>query len=278
MGARGLPFKGTNTGNDAMKVQDFGRFDDPLVLFGGIYSNLAALEALRAVIGARPTICTGDIVAYCADAAETVAMVRDMGALVIAGNCERQLAEGADNCGCGFTSGTVCDILSRGWFAHATAQIGEADRRWMGELPDIGLFVQEGRRYAVIHGGATSNNRFLWPSTSDDDFLHEISALEGYIGVVDGIVAGHCGIAFHRQGDRWQWINAGAVGLPPHDGRAETRYAVLSGGDVIFERLDYDIDKTASSMEAAGLTQGYDQTLRTGLWPSEDVLPELLRR
>ena len=74
------------------------------------------------------------------------------------------------------------------------------------------------------------------------------------------------------------WINTGAIGLPPHDGRPETRYATLSDGEVTFQRLSYDHDTAFARMRAAGLTQGYHQTLNTGLWPSEDVLPEELRR
>ena len=44
-----------------MKVADFGRFDAPLVLFGGIYSNLQAFFALTEAAGAREMICTSDI-------------------------------------------------------------------------------------------------------------------------------------------------------------------------------------------------------------------------
>ena len=59
-----------------MKVQDFGVFEGPLVLFGGVYSNLQALEALIAEVGERPAICTGDVVAYCADAVSNGVMRR----------------------------------------------------------------------------------------------------------------------------------------------------------------------------------------------------------
>ena len=75
-----------------------------------------------------------------------------------------------------------------------------------------------------------------------------------------------------------QWINAGAIGLPPHDGRPETRYAVLTDGDVVFHRLSYDYETERQAMTDAGLVQGYDQTLSTGIWPSEEVLPPELRR
>ena len=43
MGPQVQPFKGTLIGYVAMKVQDFGHFDGPVALFGGVYSNQQAL-------------------------------------------------------------------------------------------------------------------------------------------------------------------------------------------------------------------------------------------
>lgn len=261
-----------------MRVADFGRFDTPLVLFGGPYSNLQAVLALRDVITGRPSVCTGDIVAYGANPAETVTEIREMGSHVIAGNCERQIATGAEDCGCGFAEGSACDLLSQGWYPHALAACDAEAKAWMAKLPDMGIFVQQGLRYAVIHGGASEISRFLWPSSRESDFQFEIKTVEAAVGQIDGIVAGHSGIAFHRRIGLHHWINAGAIGLPPHDGRAFTRYAVLDHGDVTIHRLSYDSNKARAAMENAGLTQGYHESMTTGIWPSEDILPVELRR
>lgn len=260
-----------------MRVRDFGQYDAGVTLFGGPYSNLQALQAL-ADKGDGPAICTGDVVAYAGDPSATVALIRDLGWPVIAGNCERQIAEDALDCGCGFADGSACDLLSAGWYPFAKAAIQADARAWMTNLPDIGTFTQNGKRYAVIHGGAREINRFLWPTTAIADFEAEIATLEADIGPVDGIVAGHSGIPFHRWIGRHHWINAGVIGLPPHDGRPETRYAVLKDNDVSFHRLSYNHTAARAAMEAAGLTQGYHDTLTTGIWPSEDVLPPQLRR
>ena len=261
-----------------MKVQDFGVFEGPLVLFGGVYSNLQALEALIAVVGDRPAICTGDVVAYCADAAKSVTLMRETGWPVVAGNCETQIAEGAVDCGCGFEEGSACDVLSLGWYPHALSQVDTDARIWMAGLPDIGIFQHEGLRYGVVHGGATRNNRLLWPTSAESDFVEEAEALEAMIGQVDGIVSGHSGIGFQRQVGRWHWINAGAIGLPPHDGRSETRYAVLDREGATLERLSYNVDGARAAMSVVGMVGGYADSLASGIWPSEDVLPEALRR
>ena len=45
-----------------------------------------------------------------------------------------------------------------------------------------------------------------------------------------------------------------------------------------FERLSYDVEAAVAAMKAAGLVQGYEIALETGVWPSEDVLPDALKR
>ncbi|MBD3679314.1 MAG: metallophosphoesterase family protein [Rhodobacteraceae bacterium] len=266
-----------------MDIQDLGELSGDVLLFGGPYSNLQASEALIAqardrCIPADRVICTGDVVAYGADPVSTLGAFRDFGAPVVAGNCEKQLASGADDCGCGFDENSTCDLLSRGWYPFAQARLGEAERAWMGNCPDLIRFTHGGRRYAVIHGGMTDIARFIWPVSPDQVFAEERAAIEAVAGPIDAVIAGHCGVAFHRRIGEFDWINAGAIGLPPHDGRPETRFAILSERGVIFEHLSYDHAAAADAMRAAGLTQGYDAALLSGVWPSEDVLPPEMRR
>ncbi|MCT8160555.1 metallophosphoesterase family protein [Pseudoruegeria sp. SHC-113] len=266
-----------------MKVQKLGRLAGPVLLFGGPYSNFHATEALIAEAarrGIRPenAICTGDLVAYCAEPSETVALIRGWGCAVVAGNCEEQLAAGAADCGCGFEDGTACDLLSRGWYPYADARIDGDARRWMAGLPEVITFELGEKRYAVLHGGASASNRFLWPSDAEAVFAAEIAQVEARVGPVDAVIAGHCGIAFERRVGAQSWINAGVIGLPPHDGRAQTRFAVLTEEGVRIERLAYAADAARAAMEAAGLVQGYHVALTEGIWPSEEVLPPELRR
>ena len=81
-------------------------------------------------------------------------------------------------------------------------------------------------------------------------------ALEAAVGPVDGIVAGHSGIPFHRWIGRHHWINAGVIGLPPHDGRRQTRFALLKDNDVTFHRLAYDHAAARAAMETKGPDTG----------------------
>ena len=270
---------------DAARVQDLGALTGDVLLFGGAYSNLQATEAMLAEaeslgIPVENRIFTGDAIAYCGNPLQTWDLVAREAAVCVAGNCERQLETDAADCGCGFEEGSTCDALSDGWYGFARARVaGDKDlQAAFAACPDMAVFSHHGLRYVVIHGGATDRARFLWPASTPSDFTQEIDAIQSMIGPVDGVISGHSGIAFERQIGRVHWINAGAIGMPPHDGRPMTRYAVLSDDDVRIHRLSYDATAARQAMEAAGLIQGYHLSLTTGVWPSEDVLPVALRR
>lgn len=262
---------------------DLGTMAGDVLAFGGIVSNAHALAALRRIalargFSARQMVCTGDVAAYCGQPAEAVAGLRALGAATIRGNCEESLARKATGCGCGFAPGSACDMLSVAWYAHADACLGAAGRGWMAALPRLAVFTAHGQRWGMVHGGVTAVNRFLWPTSPEAEFAEEITALEAVTGPVDAVLAGHCGLPFRREVSGRTWFNTGALGMPPNDGGPRTSYGVISAAGPRIERLDYDHAAAARAMRAVGLTQGYDMALESGWWPSEEVLPQDLRR
>lgn len=97
-----------------------GDLDGPVLVFGGPYGNLEATRAVleaadRAGVPPERTVCTGDIVAYCADPGATVSLLREAGIAVVMGNCEEALAADAADCGCGYAEGSQCDAWSAQW-------------------------------------------------------------------------------------------------------------------------------------------------------------------
>ncbi len=252
--------------------------DPPLLVFGGPYSNLEATRALLALAGRLNLppgrmICTGDVVAYGPDPAETVALIRQAGMTVILGNCEEAFGWSQPNCGCGFADGTACDRLSSAWYAYADGRLAAEDRAWMRALPrQLDIRVAGHRRVTVVHGAPRHINRFVFAS---DPWADKAAAIRA-IGSA-GIIAGHSGLPFTQTADGLLWHNAGAIGLPANDGTPRVWYSLLSRqGDGIRIRLralDYDFATTARKMRAAGLPRGYADALETGLWPSLDILP-----
>jgi predicted phosphodiesterase len=256
---------------------DLGVIEAPVLVFGGPYSNLEATSALLAEAEALDipparVICTGDVVAYCADPQATVDLVRAAGIAVIMGNCEESLGQGAEDCGCGFDAGSACDRLSAQWYRYAEATLDTDAKRWMSELPRRLTFTMAGRRLAVVHGAASAINRFVFPSTAPEDKLAEIAATG-----CEGIVAGHSGLPFTQVIDGRLWHNSGVVGLPANDGTARVWYSVLSprGDEVHIEHrcLAYDHARAAAKMRERGLPEEYAATLESGLWDNSDILP-----
>lgn len=251
----------------------------PLLVFGGPYSNLHALDALLAEAsrrGIEPSrmVSTGDLVAYCADAKAVVARVRDSGIRFIQGNCEEQIAAGAADCGCGFAPGDACDRLSNDWFSHAMSSLDDADRAFLGSAPRRIDLTLNGLKISLIHGAASRINRFVFASTPERIKAHDLDLLRA-----DVVVAGHSGLPFTQSvGDRL-WHNAGALGMPANDGTSRVWFSVLSPGEkpgslfVEHCALDYAAAGAAAAMKRAGLAPDYARTLVDGLWPNCDVLP-----
>ena len=258
-------------------VQDIGAFTEPVLVFGGVYGNLEAFNALHtkaAELGIPPQrmIHTGDIAAYCADTFACASRLKDLGCHAIKGNVEDQLANEADDCACGFDEGSECDLLAMRWYALANAQTTPELRQWMSAMPDHLTFSMAGRRFLVIHGSPRLVNEFVFASQPDGVFE------ELFAGDTDCIVAGHSGLPFTRVlGDR-VWHNSGALGLPANDATPRVWFSVISpiadGIEFALHGLDYDYGSAAEKMNAAGLPQGYANGLGSGLWPNTNILPD----
>ncbi|MBX9589556.1 MAG: metallophosphatase family protein [Hyphomonadaceae bacterium] len=248
----------------------------PVLVFGGPYSNLRALLALRQRaedldIPPSHCICTGDVVAYCAEPEDTAAAIRDWGCHVIAGNCEEQLADASDTCACGFEEGSECDRLAKGWYPFANARMSPASRAWMAALPKTLTCTIGGWSVRVVHGGVDVINTFI--------FASERAALAAELerSGADIVIAGHAGVPFIERIDGRVWFNPGVIGMPANDGTPDVWYGLIRLEDddllIATRRLAYDHHGAAAAMRRSGHANGYARTLVTGLWPSLDVFP-----
>ena len=258
-------------------VRHIGAIDAPIIICGGAYSNLEALQAMQAEagkLGFAPSriIHTGDVVAYAADPAACAQLLRAWGVHAIQGNVEEQLAANAADCACGFAEGTVCDRLAKGWWAHADSEVNQDLRDWMGALPHQLTFSLNGRRIRVVHGGVTAINRFIYGSDGDEVFAEEFAEAD-----CDCVVGGHCGIPFTRFLGNKLWHNSGALGLPANDGTPRAWFSIftpLPDGAIRFEHcpLDYDHLEAQRKMRACGLPEDYAQALSSGLLAEGNAL------
>ncbi len=250
----------------------------PVLVFGGPYGNLQATRAVldeAEALGISPdhVICTGDLVAYCGEPEATIDFVFASGIRIVMGNCDEQLGNNAEDCGCGFPEGGHCERLSSAWFGYARRVVSARQRDLLAALPRRLDLKIAGRRLAVIHGGVRSINRFIFASHPTSLKGEEI-ALSG----CDGVIAGHCGIPFSQIVDGRLWHNPGVVGMPANDGTPRVWFSVLTPNGASLEiehrSLTYDHTAAAAAIRNAGLPTEYAEALDSGLWPNLDILPD----
>ena len=259
--------------------------DGSVLVFGGPYGNLEALKAVKKLAEARAipasnVICTGDTAAYCAEPEECVALIRDWGIAVVQGNCEEALGQDAADCACGFEEGSTCSRLSEQWFAFNKQALSEDSKLWMLSLPKAVRYRIMGLRFVCVHGTYSQNNAFVFKSSPVELKKSEIESSKS-----DVLIAGHCGIPF---GEVFQteagsnstfkaWLNAGVVGMPANEGLPSVWVMLLNPRqeniEVHWLRLDYEYQTTMRVMREKNLHNGYHDALRTGRWPSTDILP-----
>ena len=148
------------------RIVDLGTLKGPILLFGGVYSNLQALEELMRYVekkGIPPENCisTGDLVGYCAQPEETIQLFKKWGAQGILGNVEVQLRDGAEDCGCDFREGSRCDGFSQLWFPFAQSKLSKDSINFVGSLPDHIQFNYAGKRVTILHGSYFNISEFI---------------------------------------------------------------------------------------------------------------------
>ncbi len=257
--------------------QDLGTRSGRLLVFGGPYSNLQALEALKDIaeqlqIPAGNIICTGDIVGYCAQPEAAVEFVKDWGVHAIQGNVEQNIIRGEDDCGCNFEEGSRCDVFSRAWFPYAVRSLSAGSVAWLSTLPLQLSFQYAGKAVAVLHGAATGIADFVFASTP-----WPVKAVSFAATGAEVILSGHAGIPFADERAGHCWLNAGVVGMPANDGTPRVWYLLLDDTNgrfrYTFHAFTYDNGKTHELMQANGLPDSYAHTLLTGIWDNCEILP-----
>lgn len=259
-------------------ITDLGSRSDSLLFFGGVYSNLQALQALQQWAlqeGYTPDriFCTGDVLGYCAQPLECLHLLQQWKITSIAGNVELQLREGEDDCGCNFNSGGRCDLLSRNWYAYTQRQLNTKAIDWLHTLPHHVQFTYGGKKITLVHGSWHHTSEFIFASTP-----WEVKRESFRASGADIIIAGHCGLPFADETDGQMWLNAGVIGMPANDGTDSVWFLTLNenkadGITYRFHRLRYDHVQASTRMLERGLPTSYAATLQTGIWDNCEILP-----
>ncbi len=259
-------------------IMDIGTRTGELLVFGGVYSNLQALQAVSAFaktrgILAQNIICTGDIVGYCADPTACIELVQEWGIHAIAGNVEMNIRDGLEDCGCNFDENSRCDLFSRIWYPYAFQQSSQGAVEYMHALPEYLTFRLGGATVLVVHGNYGNTSEFVWRSSDWKAIKGSAFAKTG----ADVVLAGHAGVPFAHEQEGKLWLNSGALGMPANDGTSRVWCATLAaagdGADYEFHALDYDFDEARRRMLEQPLPKSYALTLANGLWDNTEIMP-----
>lgn len=248
-------------------------------LFGGVYSNHLALEAMLAdatAAGADQAICLGDLGAFGPHPDRSCEIVRHAGIPVVQGNYDHSLGHGLPDCRCGYTDPRDNEFAAIS-YRYTFARTDPEHRSWMRELPAEIRISMAGQEVLLCHGSPRRANEFLWESTCSDAFLDWLLDESG----ADALCVTHTGLPWTRElsGGR-RVVNVGVIGRPANDGDPRVTYAILSApGDntpleVEWRRVAYDYAPLAAEMRGEGLPEEFVETIETGWWTTcLEVLP-----
>ena len=249
-----------------------------IAVLGGVYSNAHALAATlddARARGAEAVFCLGDLGGFGPHPDRVFPLLHAHGVRVIQGNYDQALAQGHDDCGCGYTDPRD-NHFARLSYRYTFDRTSRDHRRWLATLPAHRRVRLGDRRLLLCHGSPRQVNEFLWESTTPDGLLGRLLDEAR----ADAILCTHSGLKWHRAlPDDRRLVNVGVIGRPENDGTPRVWYALLTaeprgGLDVELLPVDYDHEAQARDMEAEGLPPEFVETIRTGWWTTcLEVLP-----
>ncbi len=246
-----------------------------IAVFGGVYNNALALEAVirdAASRGAEALYCLGDLGGYGPHPDAVWPLLLEHDIRCIAGNYDISIREDRPDCGCGYTDERD-NLYAQIAYDYTRRNTSDEFKAWMHTLPDQILLKMGEKTIRMVHGSPLAVNEFLWESTPDDALKMRLEA-----SGTDLLLCTHTGLHWEREIDGRRLANVGAIGRPANDGRAEVWYALLreSGGEVEteFVPVAYDHEALAHQMREEGLPEPFVETILTGWWTScLEVLP-----
>lgn len=237
-----------------------------IAVFSDIHANLPALQSVLEDMdrhGLEKRYCLGDLVGYGTFPNEVIELIRGRNIPTIMGNYDQGVGNSSDECGCAYKTAEE-EALGKRSISWTNAHTSDENKAFLRSLlPQIPLQLSE-LRVVLAHGSPRRINEYLYVDRPD-------SGLERILDGVDAdvLVVGHTHKPYHRVLPSGRHvINDGSVGKPK-DGDTRAAYIILEaeGRDlrVEFVRVPYDIERTATAIEASEMPAEYAGMLRTAV-------------
>lgn len=219
-----------------------------------IHSNLEALDAVLELVKGTEVLCLGDMVGYGADPNEVVERLREVDAIAVRGNHDEAALTGDTS-----------------WFnARAAAaakwtagELTDSNKQYLRRLPLQIRTEFAGTPVFLTHGSPNDNLReYVEPETHSGLFAGYLKELG-----VRVVGLGHTHRPYVWKEEAGTVFNPGSVGQPRDgDPRASFGLVVFESGsaEVQLKRVDYDVEKAAAKIVAAGLPEALAARLFEG--------------
>jgi putative phosphoesterase len=240
-----------------------------VALFSDVHSNLPALEAVLADVaaaGVDERYALGDLVGYAPWPNEVLERLQAEGITSVMGNYDEGTGFDMDECGCAYTD-PIEEALGDQSFAWTKAHTNAANKAWLRSLPREIRFEADGKRYLLVHGSPRRINEYLYEDKPDATFARIAAGANA-----DVIVCGHTHRPYDKTVGAARFINDGSAGKPK-DGDPRACWTLLdtATGAVEFQRVEYDIERTAQAILASDLPHEFAAQVRAarGYKPAE---------
>lgn len=252
-----------------------------IAVFGGIYNNALALEAMLEDARKREVeavFCLGDMGGFGPHPDRVFPLLKAAGVLAIQGNYDESLALGKGDCGCGYADPRD-NFFARVSYEYTFQKTSPDNKAWLGRLPKQRRISLGPLQVLMCHGSPRTINEFLWESSTPNGLVQKFLRDGG----TDVLLCTHTGIKWQRcLPEGKHLVNVGVIGRPENDGQTNVWYTILTAGDdlqVEFVPVHYDHERLALEMEQEGLPPEFIETIRTGWWTTcMEILPAKERR
>ena len=239
-----------------------------VALLGGVYSNYLALEAAITDArrrGAEALYCLGDLGGFGPHPDRVFPLLRQAGVVCIQGNYDASVAQGAADCGCGYSDPRDTHF-ARISYEYTVRGTSTENRRWLDALPPVARISVGASRMLLCHGSPRQINEFLWETTTPDGLIEKFCRETES----DVLCFTHTGIKWQRTlASGCRAVNVGALGRPENEGTPRVWYTlVIADPDLTVEFIPvhYDFETLAREMAREGLPAEFVETVRTGWW------------
>ncbi len=209
------------------------------LIISDIHANYPALQAILDKDGTYDKlIFLGDVVDYGPHPKECLTFIKENADYFVRGNHDNALGYDVD-CNC---MGTFREysIATREW--HKTL-LDKNDIRFLREMPILDKAHFDGKTFFLAHASPQGD---LFAYLNEDEITNEIDTI-----IAEYILVGHTHVQYKKNLDYNLIVNPGSVGLARDGGQA--CYAIYENGNIVLERIKYDVEKTISDLKKAPL-------------------------